>query len=110
MGGSMANRHAGQTAQQSAVTTARASTTWPANEQATSNTARCRKLWKFAINEASAASKQFTAILKNPSFGAKLGAVSGAVLLHRSGIDEAKLAKEAQDDEEEELTYKGQFI
>uniref|UniRef100_A0A1I8IS06 DUF1540 domain-containing protein n=1 Tax=Macrostomum lignano TaxID=282301 RepID=A0A1I8IS06_9PLAT len=48
-------------------------------------------------------------ILKNPSFGAKLGAVSGAVCFigpDESKHDEAKLAKEAQDDEEEELTYK----
>uniref|UniRef100_A0A1I8FDL3 Na_Ca_ex domain-containing protein n=1 Tax=Macrostomum lignano TaxID=282301 RepID=A0A1I8FDL3_9PLAT len=72
-----------------------------------------QKTVEIRINEASAASKQFTAILKNPSFGAKLGAVSGAVCFigpDESKHDEAQLAKEAQDDEEEELTYKGQFI
>ncbi|PAA93730.1 hypothetical protein BOX15_Mlig025911g1 [Macrostomum lignano] len=83
------------------------------NEQATFKHGEMQKTVEIRINEASAASKQFTAILKNPSFGAKLGAVSGAVCFigpDESKHDEAKLAKEAQDDEEEELTYKGQFI
>uniref|UniRef100_A0A1I8FF77 Na_Ca_ex domain-containing protein n=1 Tax=Macrostomum lignano TaxID=282301 RepID=A0A1I8FF77_9PLAT len=83
------------------------------NEQVTFKHGEMQKTVEIRINEASAASKQFTAILKNPSFGAKLGAVSGAVCFigpDESKHDEAQLAKEAQDDEEEELTYKGQFI